>query len=154
MIQIQHNRIKNPNWHWGGNQLAIYKLLQPKNWTRHDREQIQQVARAGLEPWTAGFRVQPANHSATLPPLTSLFLKSQRREVSNFTLLWAGQRTHHFQINIRSGKRSFTLTNISFLHPKQIALFSGRSSTLKNPTNLHINGCKLPLGTFSGFTNL
>ena len=26
------------------------------------------MARAGLEPWTAGLRVQRADHSATLPP--------------------------------------------------------------------------------------
>ena len=26
------------------------------------------MTRAGLEPWTAGLRVQRADHSATLPP--------------------------------------------------------------------------------------
>ena len=33
--------------------------------TREDREQILQVARAGLEPGTAGLRVRCADHSAT-----------------------------------------------------------------------------------------
>ena len=37
-----------------------------KIWTRDDWEQIQQVARAGLEPGTAGLQVRPADHSATL----------------------------------------------------------------------------------------
>ena len=35
------------------------------------RAQIQQVARAGLEPGTAGLRVRSADHSATLPPYKS-----------------------------------------------------------------------------------
>ena len=45
-----------------------YLQAWPRIWTRDDREQIQQVARAGLEPGTAGLRVQPTDHSATLPP--------------------------------------------------------------------------------------
>ena len=45
----------------------------PRNWTRNYRKKIQQVARApGLEPGTAGLRVQRADHSATLPPYRSL----------------------------------------------------------------------------------
>ena len=32
-------------------------------------KQIQVVARAGLEPRTAGLRVRHADHSATLPPI-------------------------------------------------------------------------------------
>ena len=53
----------------GGNQLAIYKRGR-RIWTRDDREQIQQVARAGLETGTAWLRVLRADHSATLPTLT------------------------------------------------------------------------------------
>ena len=66
-MQIEHNRIqKNPNWL----EAAPVGYLQawPRIWTRDDREQIQQVARAGLEPGTAGLRVRRADNSATLPP--------------------------------------------------------------------------------------
>ena len=44
-----------------------YLQARPRIWTRDDRAQIQQVARAGLEPGTAGLRVRRADHSATLP---------------------------------------------------------------------------------------
>ena len=46
--------------------MAIYKRGREFE-TRDDQAQIQQVARAGLEPGTAGLRVQRADHSATLP---------------------------------------------------------------------------------------
>ena len=42
--------------------------------TGDDRVQIQQVARAGLEPGTAGLRVRRGNHSATLSPGTVLYV--------------------------------------------------------------------------------
>ena len=45
-----------------------YLQAWPRIWTREDREQILQVARAWLEPGTAGLRVRRADHSATLPP--------------------------------------------------------------------------------------
>ena len=67
----------------GGNQLAIYKRGR-RIWTRDDREQIQQVARAGLETGTAWLRVLRADHSATLPTLNQsinesiLYSKKQR----------------------------------------------------------------------------
>ena len=38
-------------------------------WTRDDRDQIQQMARAGLELGTAGLRVWRADNSATLPQI-------------------------------------------------------------------------------------
>ena len=38
----------------------------PRISTQDHREQIQQVARAGLEPRTAQLQVQPANHLAAL----------------------------------------------------------------------------------------
>ena len=50
------------------NQIAGYLQSWSRIWTRDYREQIQQVARAGLEPGTAGLRVRRADHSATLPP--------------------------------------------------------------------------------------
>ena len=55
MIQIEHNRITNPN----GREAAPVGYLQawPRIWTRDDREQIQQVARPGIKPGTAGLRV-------------------------------------------------------------------------------------------------
>ena len=54
--------IKNPNWQEATSWLftSVDEDL--------SREQIQQVARAGLEPGTAGLLVQRADHSATLPP--------------------------------------------------------------------------------------
>ena len=66
-MQIEHNRIqKNPNWL----EAAPVSYLQARSriWTQDDREQIRQVARAGIEPGTAGSRVRRADNSATLPP--------------------------------------------------------------------------------------
>ena len=48
--------------------MAIYKHGRG----RDAGEQIQQVARAGLEPRTAGLGVRRADHSATLPPIPSV----------------------------------------------------------------------------------
>ena len=66
IIQIKHNIVKNPNWP-GANQLAIYKRGQGFELGATEK-QIQVVARAGLEPETAGLRVRHADQSATLPP--------------------------------------------------------------------------------------
>ena len=76
MIQIKHNIVKNPNWP-EANQLAIYKLGRRFE-LGATLKQIQVVARAGLEPGTAGLRVRHADHSATLPPAAGLALKFQR----------------------------------------------------------------------------
>ena len=38
-------------------------------WTWDEQEQIQQLARVGLEHGTTGLQVWRADHSATLPPL-------------------------------------------------------------------------------------
>ena len=66
-MQIEHNRIqKNPNWLEAAS--VGYLQAWPRIWTRDDQEQIQQLARAGLEPGTAGLRVRRADNSATLPP--------------------------------------------------------------------------------------
>ena len=66
IIRIEHNIVKNPNWP-EANQLAIY--MRGRGFELGATEkQIQVVARAGLEPGTAGLRVRHANHSATLPP--------------------------------------------------------------------------------------
>ena len=56
---------------------GLYSLMKFNNnnsfiWTRDDREKIQQVTRAGLEPGTAGLQVRPSDHSATLSPCVSL----------------------------------------------------------------------------------
>ena len=67
--QINYSKTTSQNYKpqlVGGNQLAIYKRGRVYN-----QEQIQQVATAGLEPRTAGFRVQQADHSATLPSVKS-----------------------------------------------------------------------------------
>ena len=68
IIQIKHNIVKNPNWP-EADQLAIYKCGRGFELGRSVK-QIQLVARAGLEPGTAGLRVRRADHSATLPPVT------------------------------------------------------------------------------------
>ena len=60
IIQIKHNRVKNPNWP-EANQLVIYK---------HGRGFEQLVVRAGLELGASELQVQRSNHSATLPPIT------------------------------------------------------------------------------------
>ena len=65
IIQIKHNIVKNPNWP-EADQLAIYKCGRGFELGRSVK-QIQLVARAGLEPGTAGLRVRRADHSATLP---------------------------------------------------------------------------------------
>ena len=46
--------------------MAIYK--RGREFELGTTAQIQQVARAGLEPGSAGLRVRRAEHSATLPP--------------------------------------------------------------------------------------
>ena len=48
-MQIEHNRNKNTNQEFRGNQLAILQALL-RIWTRDDLEKIQQVAKVGLEP--------------------------------------------------------------------------------------------------------
>ena len=53
IIQIEHNIVKNPNWP-EANQLAIYKRGPSRGFELGVTEnQIQVVARAGLEPRTA-----------------------------------------------------------------------------------------------------
>ena len=66
IIHIEHNIVENPNWP-EANQLAIYKRGRGFELGATEK-QIQVVARAGLEPGTAGLRVRHSDHSATLPP--------------------------------------------------------------------------------------
>ena len=66
IIHIEHNIVENPNWP-EANQLAIYKCGRGFELGTTEK-QIQVVARAGLEPGTAGLRVRHSDHSATLPP--------------------------------------------------------------------------------------
>ena len=65
IFPIEHNIVKNPNW-LEANQLASHK--RGRGFERGATEkQIKVVVRAGLEPGTAGLRVQHADHSATPP---------------------------------------------------------------------------------------
>ena len=48
IIQIELNRVKNPNWPSEANQLAILQACS-RIWTRDYREQIQLAVRAGLD---------------------------------------------------------------------------------------------------------
>ena len=56
IIQIKHNRVKNPNWQ-EANQLAIYKFGRG-TWTQDYCEQIQLAVRAGLEIGASELQVQ------------------------------------------------------------------------------------------------
>ena len=76
IIQIKHNIVKNPNWP-EADQLAIYKCGRGFELGRSVK-QIQLVARAGLEPGTAGLRVRRADHS----PLVLLYLFDSLRSFS------------------------------------------------------------------------
>ena len=64
IIQIKHNRVKNPNWP-EANQLGIYQRYQGYIWTRDYHEQIQQAVREGLELGASELQVQRSNRSAT-----------------------------------------------------------------------------------------
>ena len=60
IIQIQYNRVKNPNWQKATSWLCTSVV---ENLDSDNRGQIQQIARAGLEPETAGLWVR------WLPPM-------------------------------------------------------------------------------------
>ena len=62
IIQIELNRVKNPNWPAG------YLQAWLRIWTWDYREQIQLVARAGLELRASALQVHLFNHPSTLPP--------------------------------------------------------------------------------------
>ena len=65
IIRIERNNVKNPNWP-EANQLAIYKRVWGFELGATEK-QIQEVARAGLEPGTAGLRVRwPLGHAASV----------------------------------------------------------------------------------------
>ena len=51
LVQTEHNRIKKPNWREEGPVGYLYTSV-TKDLSRDNREQIQQVPRAGLEPGT------------------------------------------------------------------------------------------------------
>ena len=56
IIQIEHDIVKNPNWP-EANQLAIYKRGRGFELGATEKQIQPVVARAGLEPGTAGLRV-------------------------------------------------------------------------------------------------
>ena len=62
IIQIELNRVKNPNWP-EANQLAIYKHGQG-----FELETYCLVVRAGLDLLASELQVQRSNRSAMLPP--------------------------------------------------------------------------------------
>ena len=80
---IQHNRIKNPNWQKATRWLFTSEAAN-LNSGRPSTNIIQQVARAGLEPGTAGLRVRRADHSATLPPSLSVHTLQWRLLIVRF----------------------------------------------------------------------
>ena len=80
MMQIEQDKIKSPNWREASpvGYLQAWRRIR----TRDDRKQIQQVARARIEPGTAGLRVRRADYSATLPSLTVnvIVSKTQKKQ--------------------------------------------------------------------------
>ena len=71
ITQIQHNRIKNPNWQEAISWLFT-SVAEDMN-SESPREEIEQVLRAGLEPGTAGLRARCADNSSATMPL-SMFM--------------------------------------------------------------------------------
>jgi len=67
IIKINHKIVKNPNGP-EANQLATCKPSRGFE-LGATTKQIQVVVRVGIEPGTAGLRVQRADHSAMLPPI-------------------------------------------------------------------------------------
>ena len=82
----------------GRRQPVGYLQVWPRIWTQNNREQIQQVARVGLEPGTAGLWVRRADHSATLPPYFSWILQNVWQLAKNICI--TPQRFHS---NLSSG---------------------------------------------------
>ena len=80
-FQTEHNIVKNPNWS-EANQLAIYKRGRGFDFGATEK-QIQVVVRAGLEPKTAGLRVQHVNHLATQPPVYNLYSFCFRKQANS-----------------------------------------------------------------------
>ena len=68
IIQIELNRVKNPNLA-GPNQLAIYKRGRGFELGATESKSSSVAVRAGLELGTSELQVLRSNHSATLPPL-------------------------------------------------------------------------------------
>ena len=68
---MQHNMVKNPNWH-EADQLAIFKRGRGVE-LRATEKQLQIVVRAGLELGTSGLQVRRPNHSTMLPPVGTHF---------------------------------------------------------------------------------
>ena len=67
MIQIKHNRVKNPNWP-EANQLAIYE--RDRGFELEDyRERIQLAVRTGLEIGATKLQNKRSNRSSSLPAL-------------------------------------------------------------------------------------
>ena len=67
-MYVTSGRIENPNWQEVTSWLFT-SVAEDLNSRPPTTNIILQVARAGLEPGTAGFRFRRAEHSATLPPL-------------------------------------------------------------------------------------
>ena len=86
MMQIEHDKIKSPDWREAAP--AGYLQAWRRIRTRDDREQIQQVARARIEPGTAGLRFRRADYSATLPSLTvnDIVSKKQKQKKEEETI--------------------------------------------------------------------
>ena len=65
VIQIQCNRVKNPNWPEA--KQAGYLQAWSRIWTQDYHEQIQLAVREGLELGTSKLQVQRSNCSTQLP---------------------------------------------------------------------------------------
>ena len=78
MMQIEHDKIKSPNWREAAP--VCYLQAWRRIRTRDNREQIQQIATARIEPGTAGLRFRRADYAATLPSLTVNVIVSKKKK--------------------------------------------------------------------------
>ena len=151
IIQIELNRVKNPNWP-EANQLAILQAW-TRIWTRDYREQIQLAVRAGLELGASELQVQRSKHSATLP-LKVEELSNDIKNSIKFGIFGTnrtvrnGQVSYNGGVNGRGGEGGGVLdwdkvdvdnwgmendsTTISFFHDKTV-LRTGYSILSKSP---------------------
>ena len=130
IIQIQHNRIKKPNWQKATSQLFT-SVAEDLNSGQPSTNPAS--ARAGLEPGTAGLRVRRADHSATLPP--DKMLDSMLASLGEIT----GFQTEYWY-NFQRPGACFSIVAMTFRFPKavyvcRVYIFGLKNYTIKLSVN-------------------
>ena len=120
----------------GRRQPVGYLQAWPRNWTRDDRAQIQQVARAGLEPGTAGLRVRRADHSAALPSV-GIDGTFSAHFLSPWPLLCLCGIVHHSNSRCHWWLQLLYSAPHSKMWDQMIAIKGGGRPTLPAPHNLN-----------------